>query len=579
MNTPLTHHLATAMVLATAVGLCASLCLAKPPGLKIPAQQVRLNLPPDFELPPYQKVGVGQEIGFGLHVFDNESDTVRVDLIEKPASASYDPITLTVVWRPTPKDKPHGRFVVRLTEKRWDTGTQRVFTHTFGVSVLDDMQPRPLARPLGDFVETVLTVHDPRRLHALNKLWPFDKVLERIGELEIAKLPMLQQGRVEKPDRKKMFRTVLKGLAELHRQPRIDPASKRFDKTMYDHEDAWRLMGVRIRLDLKWQEVRLIYKDFRSHEGIYIMPRFRLVGTGAKATQSAQHFNNKLMSQKVLDTFFKKDGSLNTALVSDRAAHAEALMQFVNWVLTYSSDKHPAAGATFLALPTGARLGGGSKRDKKGRYHSGDGWAWGVMKPQIVPPKRRGKKDQVQMKNVAFPGFVAAVKPSADGTKWVPTCPKRFDPHDPGHTRGYETLCRKNGLVALPHKKKRKIVPSIIDATNLHLAHKTVHTVSNLPLRDQRRDLFGAKGLTCAQCHIRNFGVRDLYDNTPLSPKSGIPTILSKPQPTSFFVIVPNEKWQPYAIDFQHKQMCQTRDAFKALLGVDLKIDCPLKGK
>src|SRR5688500_5105592 len=84
---------------------------------KVAAPAVDLaNRPPELELPPYHRVAPGREIAFGLNVVDQDGDTVRVDLVEKPASAQYDPLTLTVRWKATAKDAPQGRFLVRVTE-------------------------------------------------------------------------------------------------------------------------------------------------------------------------------------------------------------------------------------------------------------------------------------------------------------------------------------------------------------------------------------------------------------------------------------------------------------------------------
>src|SRR5262245_30231080 len=87
------------------------------------------NQPPELEYPPYHRVAPGREVSFGLNVVDPDSDTVSVELVGKPASASYDPITLTVRWRPTAKDAPAGRFRVRLTETQRVGGAKRSFLH------------------------------------------------------------------------------------------------------------------------------------------------------------------------------------------------------------------------------------------------------------------------------------------------------------------------------------------------------------------------------------------------------------------------------------------------------------------
>src|SRR5690349_9162232 len=66
------------------------------------------NRPPEFEYPPYHRVAPGQKIGFGLNAVDQDADEIAIELVEKPASATYDPLTLTVSWKPTAKDAPAG---------------------------------------------------------------------------------------------------------------------------------------------------------------------------------------------------------------------------------------------------------------------------------------------------------------------------------------------------------------------------------------------------------------------------------------------------------------------------------------
>ena len=118
---------------------------------------------------------------------------------------------------------------------------------------------------------------------------------------------------------------------------------------------------------------------------------------------------------------------------------------------------------------------------------------------------------------------------------------------------------------------------SKVDAANLFLDYKDKWMVESIPLRDPRRDLFEEKGMTCSQCHVRSFGVRDMYDQSAYDPKAGTPTKLNKRQATTFFVLTPTERWKPYAIDFQHKQACKFKTSLEKDLGRNVTIACPLK--
>ncbi len=538
------------------------------------------NEPPGFEIPAYQIVGVGQEIGFGLEVIDEEQDVVRVELVEKPASATYDPYTLTVVWKPTRADLPAGNFTVRVTETRRDNGEQRVALHRFAIAVSKKKQPELHARPLDPVVETLITIHDPERLAEVNKRWPLDAMLLHAAELEHALLPEAERAKVAKPDKAVLYETFLQQLARAHDNPRVDPTSKEFDKKSFGNPRDWKIIAVRPRLDKKWHEVRIVYKAQAAHEATYTMFKFRPVDDAEGLPPEAHAFNNKEMSRLVFEAFFRPDGTLDPKYAADKRAHAKAVAVFVDSVLRYENADHAWANGTFLALPTEARLGGGSVRGADGAYQSGDAWAWNVMK---VKPH----DGVMEMANVPIKGFATKIVPSEDGTQWAMACGPRFDPTDDAHNPGSEVLCRPTGHTDLPATADgfadaeltpgSPIVSSMVDAAHLFVEHKRAHMVASAPLRDPRRDLFEEKGMTCHQCHVRKFGVRDMYDRAAYDPTAGLPKTFNKKQATTYFVIVPTVSWQPYAIDFQHKQECKFAAAFQADLGKQTSLTCPLK--
>ena len=73
-------------------------------------------------------------------------------------------------------------------------------------------------------------------------------------------------------------------------------------------------------------------------------------------------------------------------------------------------------------------------RGTDGAYRSGDGWAWGVMKPMA-----NADATAQAYVNMPIPGFWTQAVASADGKSWAPKCAPKFDPDDPKHGRG---LCR-----------------------------------------------------------------------------------------------------------------------------------------
>src|SRR5256885_9020500 len=55
----------------------------------VSARLAPANLPPEIAPIRFTRVGVGQRITFGISLIDPESDDLRVELVQKPASAKY----------------------------------------------------------------------------------------------------------------------------------------------------------------------------------------------------------------------------------------------------------------------------------------------------------------------------------------------------------------------------------------------------------------------------------------------------------------------------------------------------------
>ena len=168
---------------------------------------------------------------------------------------------------------------------------------------------------------------------------------------------------------------------------------------------------------------------------------------------------------------------------------------------------------------------------------------------------------------MAIPGFWTDTVPSKDGKTWVPRCAPRFNPDDK-YVRGYEILCRKTmGFVDLPDVKDGKIVNGRRDANNQFLMHKKRWMVERLPLEDGRRDLGEENGMTCSQCHIRNFGMHDYADKANVDPAAGVPKEPNKKIATLNFQIIPSDKWEAFTINFLHHQECRGKAHLEQYLG------------
>lgn len=539
------------------------------------------NAPPEFEYPAYHQVPPGKEISFGLHVVDQDDDAVSIELADKPASATFDPITLTVHWKPTAKDAPAGHFRVKATETQRVGGARRAFTYDFAIAVQAGASATVEPQPLGPAVEELITIHDPERLAQVNKDWPLLKVLGLVRKLENAKVKEADKAKSQDTDEKALYADALAAIALRHGNPRANPTAKEFDKKAFGDPAAWRIVTIRPRLDKAAQELRIVYQNTKLAEPMYLMFRFRLVKDlpPGELPPEALDWSNKEFTRLTYEAFFTGD-DLNPKFATDKVAHGKAVAAFVGKVLGYTSDKYPVMGTELMAIPHEARFGGGTTRNANGGYASGDGWAWAVLKPKWipVPGKEKDGVNRLAIVSVPIPGFTTAIKPNADKTKWATVCAPKFDPDDPKHVAGWEVLCRKKqGFTDLPVVGEGgKVSSGAIDATNLYLDYKNGDEIANVDLRDSRRDNFEENGMTCSQCHVRNFGNGDPRDAAVRDPKAGHAAPASTPLPTTFFNIVPEESWRPFTLEFQQLQECLFRDAIRRYQGVETKLTCPL---
>jgi hypothetical protein len=546
------------------------------------------NHPPELEYPPYHQAAPGKQISFGLHAIDQDGDTIRIDLDAAPKSATYDPLTMTVTWKPTSKDAPAGHFRVKVTETPRAGGDNRLYTFEFSIAI-DGKADVPTPQPLGRTVEELITIHDPQRLAQVNKDWPLLTMLERVRQIQVAKSQAQRTPENAKNwddrDAKALYEDALRSLAAVHDNPRLAPGSKGFDAAFATDKanKNWQITAVRPRLDKNVQELRVVYENLAAPEPVYLMFRWRLAKDRPDLPPEQAEANNKEISRITLETFFVGK-ELNPKFEKDKKAHGKAVSGFVSAILNYKNDKLPDLAGEFVALPHEARMGGGSARvaeDPDARaagpapYASGDGWAWAVLKANWVDDA--GKKKLV-VTNVPIPGFTSDIRASADGKKWQTVCAPRFDPDDPAHTPGWEVLCRKKlGFTDLPAVgADGKVSPSKVEAVNLFVDHKMGDMVKTAELRDPRRDLFEENGMTCSQCHVRDFANGDLRDPTIRRADRGKPTTQAPAIPTTFFNIVPEETWRPFTIEFQRFQECLFRDALQVYGGVETNLTCPL---
>ena len=528
---------------------------------------------PQMYPPAWKTVGVGQTISFGTSAIDQDLDETRVTVTKLPASATFDPITQTVTWTPTKADLPKGEFTVQI-----DQPAHGRILRDFSIDVAATKQPAPEAAAQAPIIETLLLVHDAKRLAQVNRDWPLDKLLAVGADTFKLQFPDDKRAEVKgKLDAKTAYRQLLAGLAETQNNPRLDPASPKFDKNAFGDPKSWKLVAFRPRIDKAWAELRVVYQAMNAPEPVFAMFRLRPVVEYVPALprpDEERASNNKLFLTMVAKRLMK-DGAPNPAFVTDVTAHAKAVSGLMTDVMTFDDTKtKPYLHGFMIGIAMEARMGGGSVRAADGGYQSGDGWAWSAMKPF-----RTADGTAQAYVNVAIPGFWTKTLPSKDGSTWEPACAPRFNPADPSHVPGFEVLCRKTmGIVDLPAQKAGKIVQGTIDANNLYVDHKLTFSVADFPLADGRRDLGEENGMTCSQCHIRNFGMHDYSDPANTDPSKGAPKAMNHAIPTLNFQIIPGTEWQAFTLEFLQHQECRGKRAYEQFVGPDAAkgLTCPL---
>jgi hypothetical protein len=407
----------------------------------------------------------------------------------------------------------------------------------------------------------------------VDKKWDIVSLFQRIGEIEADKQKIKENG-IQSSNGKQLFRDSLKELAIMHKNPEIDPDSKQFNKE-WDAEH-WRLIAVRPRINKKVFELRLVYFNIKAAEQVYLMPRMRIVrGDDSKRPAEITQKNNYTFAKKFHETFF--DGEeMKDFVKNDKAKYGEALEKFVTWVLTYNNPTEPLMKANMAAIPHNSRLGGGNDYDKNGKYLYGDGWALGAM--MVRPVMRNGTK---MLATVSPPidGFVASIKPNADNTAYKPVPAPITNKNSPEYQKGWEDVIDENhGTVFIPEVlPDGTVAKSNIDTTINAYEYKTKYMVAETELQDPQRRLFEEKGMTCMQCHVRNYDEGDYLTNVQ-KPSEKAESLQSRPIQRVFFVIIPtlHSGRNEYIHREEQEQVGNLQGVFRDYLGIDVNMTLSL---
>lgn len=542
---------------------------------------------PEYVPPAQTKVAVGQTISFGTAVIDQDLDETRVDVTKLPKSATFDPITQTVTWTVAADDAaPQFELTISQPERSKSIKRELSFEVMKGKPV-----PAVVAPPQQPVVETLLLIHSPGRLAQVNHDWPLDKLLQVGAETFRLQIPEDKRKTLGAPiDGQAAYQQMLAGLAETHKNPRLDPSSPQFDKAAFGDPKSWKLVAFRPRIDKAWTELRVVYQAMNAKEPVFAMFRLRPVVEYVPALprpDEERDANNKIFLGMVAKHLMK-DGGINPKFVKDEAAEGKAVSALMTELMTFDDTKtKPYLHGFEIGIALEARMGGGSARNPNGSYKSGDAWGWSAMKPfQTLDGKTQAYVD------VAIPGFWTATAPSKDDKTWVPVCAPRFNPLDPAHAPGFEVLCRKTiGFVDLPMMKDGKVTNGKVDANNLYFEYKKRWEVDHFPLEDGRRDLGEENGMTCSQCHIRNFGMHDYADPANVDPTKGTPKAPNHAIGTLNFQIIPGgpsesaplhlgpgTRWEDFTVEFLKHQECRGKMLLTQYLGdaAAKGLTCPL---
>lgn len=525
------------------------------------------NRTPELDEIRFKRVGVGQRIFFGLAVIDEESDDVRVEVVQKPASAKYNEKTLTVDWTPNAADGPRGDFAVRLTENPRDGKTpQRTLLKTFSIAIerqpvaLPSVPPAPLA------VETLISITDAERLEAANRQWPITALFQRIAEIEAAK-QIKPDNQIQKTTGAALFRDALKSLAALHHNEEIDPDSPRFNRQW--EAANWRLIMVRPRVNKKIFELRLVYRNVVAAEPVYLMPRMRITrGKDPEILKDNEwrQKNNRAFAALLHNAFF--DGAaLKPFVAADKRKYGEALAEFITRVVTYNDPADARMQANFAALPHNARLGGDDTLDAQGRYVRGNGWALGVMK---VTPAERGGRKELAFTNEVIDGFATSIK-APDGKAYKPVPAPSFVPGTASYVKDFDKLIDVLGFASIPDEHDAR--PLTIDASSISRPFKERFMVEETSLRDPRRRLMEERGMTCIQCHVRNFDEGDYLDTAVSNPAQVARMTPVRDIPRLFFVITPDEVRSEFLRRSEQEQVDNLRGVMRDYLNVRVQIE------
>jgi hypothetical protein len=154
------------------------------------------------------------------------------------------------------------------------------------------------------------------------------------------------------------------------------------------------------------------------------------------------------------------------------------------------------------------------------------------------------------------------------------------DVNNPNYQKGWEYLIDDDdhGNMAIPFvASDGTIKRSNIDTTLNKYEIPTGFRFAETLWRDARRRIFEERGMTCVQCHIRNFDEGN-YLTDIRDPQKNSTDFATNPVPRVFFIITPTlHSGRPeYIRRGELEQVGSLQGVFRDYLGIKVKINSPL---
>jgi hypothetical protein len=524
-----------------------------------------------------ETVIAGREVFFGLDVITANEEPLRIELAAQPEGAELDARTMTVRWRvPASAAGSEQRFVVRA-RMRDAAGAEHTQELPLAIRVVDRAPVPGQASVVPPFVGTLVTITSPDYLARTAREWPIERVLEFARDAAVDALPAEQQGAIERRSGAELFRDLLAQYAALHNNPRLDPASPAFDRRF---ESAhWRLVAVRPRVNKAIEELRLAYQAVDVPEPVFAMFRVRLFrGANAPSAEVAQA-NNVAFTRLVHQAFFEGARPRRGLAEGQARAVSAAVATLVRSVLTFRDPQNPLLRAGLVAIPEEARMGGGSTFDAQGNYVTGNAWAFTVANVKVDDaPAAGASRRAVRVVNVPISSFTFDIGPNPAGDAFTSVCPPRYRSGGEGSEPALAALCMPDGTVRVRERSAQGTwVAARRDALSEHAAVTAGEMLERVALRDPRRRNFEESGMTCVQCHVRDFDdgvlsevqVRDPRVREPITPAREVARVAMQILPLGAM------SRSPWLVQQETFQVCDLGRRIRAQLNVQVDLPCP----